>query len=124
MRDYEILDLPRPDDFDRWVSSRNTRAERSVSRNYVSEGTIGYADLDEYGRWDTVAEYGQVWYPSRVSVGWALFSIVLILTGNLAGLMTGEWKTTARRTFNLNLAGVAVLLIAVVMMGAANYSAS
>jgi L-rhamnose-H+ transport protein len=58
-----------------------------------------------------------------VSVGWALFSIVLILGGNLAGLLTGEWRSTARPIFNLNVAGVAVLLVAVVMMGAANYSA-
>jgi L-rhamnose-H+ transport protein len=58
-----------------------------------------------------------------VSVGWALFQITTILSVNLAGLMTGEWKTTARQIFNLNLAGVFALLIATVMMSAANYSA-
>jgi hypothetical protein len=71
LRDYEVLDLPRPDDFDRWVSSRNERYERAVSRQYVSEDVIGYADLDDYGSWSTVTEYGSVWYPSRVDVGWA-----------------------------------------------------
>ncbi len=58
-----------------------------------------------------------------VSVGWALFQITLILSGNLAGLMTGEWKATARRVFAVNLAGVAVLFVATGMMAAANYSA-
>jgi L-rhamnose-H+ transport protein len=58
-----------------------------------------------------------------VSVGWALFNITLILSGNLAGLLTGEWKSVARRIFNGNVAGVAVLLVATVMMAAANYSA-
>ena len=71
LRDYEEFDLPREDDFDRWASSRDNRYERSVSRRYVSEDMIGYSDLDDYGSWSTVAEYGNVWYPTRVSVGWA-----------------------------------------------------
>jgi L-rhamnose-H+ transport protein len=58
-----------------------------------------------------------------VSVGWALFQITTVLSVNLAGLMTGEWKAAARRIFNLNLAGVFALLVATVMMAAANYSA-
>lgn len=58
-----------------------------------------------------------------VSVGWALFNITLILSGNLAGVLTGEWKSIARRIFNVNLAGVAVLLVATVMMAIANNSA-
>jgi L-rhamnose-H+ transport protein len=57
------------------------------------------------------------------SVGWALFQITAILSVNLAGLMTGEWKATANRIFNLNLAGVLALLIATIMMATANYSA-
>ncbi|NCT67722.1 MAG: hypothetical protein GXC76_08765 [Rhodanobacteraceae bacterium] len=71
LRDYEVLDLPRPDDFDRWVDSRSQRYERSVSARYVSDSVIGYADLDDYGSWSTAPEYGAVWYPSSVSVGWA-----------------------------------------------------
>ena len=71
LRDYEVLDLPRGDDFDRWVDSRDSRYTNSVSRNYVSDETIGYADLDEYGSWSSVPDYGNVWYPTRVSAGWA-----------------------------------------------------
>jgi L-rhamnose-H+ transport protein len=58
-----------------------------------------------------------------VSIGWALFQITLILSGNLAGIWTGEWRSTSKRIFNANLAGVAVLFIATAMMAAANYSA-
>ena len=58
-----------------------------------------------------------------VSVGWALFQVMLLLSGNLAGIWTGEWRSSSPRIFNVNLAGVAVLLAATVMMGAANYSA-
>ncbi len=71
LRDYEVLDLPRGDDFDNWVASRERRYERSVSRRYVSDDMIGYSDLDEYGSWNTVADYGSVWYPTSVAVGWA-----------------------------------------------------
>lgn len=71
LRDYEVMDLPRPDDFDRWADAREDRLNNSVSRRYVADDMIGYSDLDEYGTWTTVAEYGSVWYPTRVSVGWA-----------------------------------------------------
>jgi hypothetical protein len=32
---------------------------------------VGYADLDEYGTWSQVPEYGAVWYPSGVAADWA-----------------------------------------------------
>jgi len=71
LHDYEVLDLPRGDDFDQWCSSRNQRYERSVSRQYVSEDVIGYADLDDSGSWSTAPEYGNVWYPNTVEADWA-----------------------------------------------------
>jgi L-rhamnose-H+ transport protein len=55
------------------------------------------------------------------SVGWALFQIALILTGNVAGLAMGEWRQVPARISKANLVGVAVLFLAVVMIGAANY---
>ena len=57
------------------------------------------------------------------SVGWAFFQMTAILSVNVAGLMTGEWKATARRILKLNLAGVLALLVATIMMATANYSA-
>ncbi len=32
---------------------------------------IGYADLDDYGRWDSSPDYGMIWYPTTVAAGWA-----------------------------------------------------
>jgi L-rhamnose-H+ transport protein len=58
-----------------------------------------------------------------VSVGWALFQITTLLSGNLAGIWSGEWRDISKRVFNVNIAGVAVLLLATVIMAAANYSA-
>lgn len=59
------------DGFDTWVASRDRRYERSRSTQYVSRQMVGYADLDEYGTWDRVPEYGAVWYPSNVAADWA-----------------------------------------------------
>ncbi len=62
---------PSPDGFDDWASVRDKRLETSVSAQYVSPGVIGYQDLDNYGRWQTIPPYGPVWVPSSVPVGWA-----------------------------------------------------
>ena len=56
------------------------------------------------------------------SVGWALFQISMILTGNVAGLLTGEWRQMPARISRANIVGVAVLFLAVILIGAANYS--
>ncbi|HPG94677.1 MAG TPA: hypothetical protein PLR28_09005 [Dokdonella sp.] len=70
LTDYEVLDLPRDDDFDRWCYERADRYRNSPSARYVSEEVIGYADLDDYGTWSSAPTYGSIWYPSRVDAGW------------------------------------------------------
>lgn len=59
------------DGFDTWSADRDRRYERSRTASYVSRQMIGYADLDDYGRWDSSPEYGMVWYPTTVVAGWA-----------------------------------------------------
>jgi hypothetical protein len=59
------------DDFDHWCESRDLREEHAVARRYVSDDVIGYEDLDDYGGWRQVPEYGTIWYPHVAVVGWA-----------------------------------------------------
>ena len=59
------------DDFDRWCRDRDDREERAPSARYVSRDVIGYQDLDDYGDWRTVPDYGPMWVPHRVVAGWA-----------------------------------------------------
>jgi hypothetical protein len=59
------------DDFDGWCSDRDRRIDHSVSARYVSTDAIGYEDLDEYGGWRPVPEYGTIWFPHTAIVGWA-----------------------------------------------------
>jgi hypothetical protein len=69
--DYEFLDLPQPDDLDRWAFERDRRWETSISARYVSPEVIGYQDLDANGVWRVEAGYGNVWVPNRLVTGWA-----------------------------------------------------
>jgi hypothetical protein len=72
--DYHSDRAPQPDDFDRWAADRDRREENSVSARYVSRDTVGYSDLDDNGTWSQEPNYGAVWYPNTVAVGWAPYS--------------------------------------------------
>jgi len=68
---YDVDQIGRPDDFYRWVRSRDEREDRFRSASYVSTDMTGYEDLDDYGRWDNVSGYGYVWSPVGVPYDWA-----------------------------------------------------
>jgi hypothetical protein len=68
---YDIYQIPPNDDFDTWGLDRDRREDRLESANYVSPEITGYEDLDDYGRWTYVADYGTVWIPSGVASDWA-----------------------------------------------------
>lgn len=57
--------------FDDWVLARDQREDDLRSAQYVSRETTGIEALDEYGTWRTVPQYGTVWFPAAVPVGWA-----------------------------------------------------
>ncbi len=59
------------DEFDSWCHSRDDREESSQSARYVSRDVTGYEDLDDYGEWRNVPDYGYAWFPTRVAFGWA-----------------------------------------------------
>jgi hypothetical protein len=72
--DQLIADFNAPwddDDFDAWCADRDRHEDLAASRRYVSDDVIGYEDLDDYGGWRPVAEYGYVWFPHTTVVGWA-----------------------------------------------------
>ena len=60
-----------PDSFDDWARSRDEKMDNSQSAKYVSPDVPGYQDLDEYGTWKDTPDYGEVWVPGDVAVGWA-----------------------------------------------------
>jgi hypothetical protein len=69
--EYSLEDMPEADDFDQWCFSRDKREDHAASAQYVSPEVTGSEDLDDYGTWGVVPDYGAVWYPTGVAVGWA-----------------------------------------------------
>ncbi|HEY6002819.1 MAG TPA: DUF6600 domain-containing protein, partial [Anaeromyxobacter sp.] len=67
----EVIDAGAPDEFDRWGWRRDRREDESRSARYVSRDVVGFEDLDDYGTWRRDPEYGNVWFPTRVALGWA-----------------------------------------------------
>lgn len=67
---YQFAEV-RNDAFAAWVSDNDIRDGRTASTRWVSPEMTGVEDLDRYGRWDQTTEYGAVWVPSTVAVGWA-----------------------------------------------------
>lgn len=57
-----------PTDFDRWVESLEAPPVASAA---VYPDIPGYSDLGYYGAWESDPDYGQVWYPTSIEVGWA-----------------------------------------------------
>ena len=70
--DVTPVEMPSSDSFDEWSEKRDQRLASSRSERFVSTSTPGYAELDAYGRWEDIAEYGPVWFPP-VPVGWVPF---------------------------------------------------
>jgi hypothetical protein len=69
--EHEIDQIPENDDFDDFAFNRDQREDRAESSNYISPEVTGYEDLDEYGNWHYVADYGPVWTPVGIAPGWA-----------------------------------------------------
>jgi hypothetical protein len=65
---------PELDRWDRWNYERTDGLVDAVSERYLPAGIAGASDLDHYGRWRVVADYGPVWVPNVISPGWVPYS--------------------------------------------------
>ncbi len=72
---FQIARLEDKDNWDRWNDRRDdelfARVSSSQSARYVPVAVPGVYDLDSYGDWINTPDYGYVWYPRSVAVGWA-----------------------------------------------------
>jgi hypothetical protein len=68
----QFVALLDPDPLDRFDQDRESLVQASLNADdqYVSPGTIGAEDLDQYGDWNQSSDYGAIWYPRVVTVGW------------------------------------------------------
>jgi len=67
---YQTIDAPRRDAFDKWNESRDRTILDAQSWQHTDHYYTGAQDLDGYGQWQEVPDYGQVWVPAQDS-GWA-----------------------------------------------------
>ncbi|MGA8215157.1 MAG: DUF6600 domain-containing protein [Candidatus Sulfotelmatobacter sp.] len=75
-----------PDEFDTWSEVRDHRYDYSRSAQYLSRDVVGYDDLDDQGDWRDDSNYGHVWFPNQVAVGWAPYH-----TGHWAWISPWGW---------------------------------
>lgn len=54
------------------------------------------------------------------SVGWALFNIFMIMTANVSGVFTGEWKGAEKKALSFLWGGLGLLTIATVLISLGN----
>lgn len=66
---FQLL-APVSDAFDDWVASLDRRDDSIRSTRFVPAETTGVESLDDYGQWRQEADYGEVWYPASVPIGW------------------------------------------------------
>ena len=59
------------DDFVKWCRSRDYQEHKLAAPYYVSPAMTGFEELDAYGGWATVPQYGAIWYPNSVPGDWA-----------------------------------------------------
>ena len=108
-----------------WLSRKNktytnyTKAEAggSLKLNYILcmvAGVLWYLQFFFYGMGST--QMGHYDFSS-----WSLHMAFIIITSNVIGLLTKEWKGSCRKTIQVILAGIAVLILSTVVIGYGTY---
>jgi FecR protein len=67
---YKTDSAPGKDDWDKWNNDRDHRINTAESWRKTNHYYTGSEDLDSYGVWSEVPDYGPVWVPA-VNPGWA-----------------------------------------------------
>ena len=61
---YQVSGAPGRDDWDKWNGDRDRTIEGAQSWQQTNPYYTGTQDLDAYGQWRDVPDYGQVWFPN------------------------------------------------------------
>jgi hypothetical protein len=70
---YQTTQANAADDWDRFVSDRDRLITHADSWRHTNRYYTGTQDLDNYGHWTNVDDYGQVWVPNQ-GPNWAPYS--------------------------------------------------
>ncbi|HEV2447031.1 MAG TPA: DUF6600 domain-containing protein, partial [Candidatus Sulfopaludibacter sp.] len=76
--EFQIVSAIPLDEWDHWNEGRDRIfTQPSPTGQYIdpnASGIYGTEQLDNYGSWVSVPDYGYVWHPTAVGVGWAPYS--------------------------------------------------
>lgn len=92
-----------------------TNKKAPLSRNYLFSalaGTTWFMQFFFYGMGESKLGNG--------ASSWILHMAFIILISNIWGVALGEWGGVARKTFRTILAGIAVILLSVIVVGYGN----
>ncbi len=71
---YKVTDAPGNDDWDKWNKDRDNIIFNAQSYQHTNHYYTGASDMDGYGTWSEVPDYGPVWVPT-VQPGWAPYRV-------------------------------------------------
>ena len=71
---YQTILAQGPDEWDRWNSDRDRLIAGAQSWQHTNPYYVGSQDLDNYGQWTNVDDYGPVWAPA-VAADWAPYRV-------------------------------------------------
>jgi len=55
-------------------------------------------------------------------VGWPLFMSMSLIASNILGALGGEWGGASRRAWSYSVAGIMVLIVAILVISRGNHS--
>ena len=95
-------------------------------------GTFGrFAAVGSASHWHLAFSMAAFWFGSTslygistqklgswgTILGWPLFMSLIVITATMLGVLTGEWKNAGKRLLRIQMAAVAVLVLAVFVLG-------
>ncbi|HEV2289553.1 MAG TPA: L-rhamnose/proton symporter RhaT [Candidatus Acidoferrales bacterium] len=86
-------------------------------------GTAGYfilAGIMGVFWFGSTLMYGIAVRPLGTAVAWPIFMSLIVIVASILGVLTGEWKNAGKRPLQIMYAGVAVLILAIVVLSRAS----
>ena len=71
--EYKVDPAPGGDEFDKWCANRDRQIQTAQAWEHTGPEVTGSNDLDQYGQWEQVPDYGWCWTP-QVDAGWIPYS--------------------------------------------------
>ncbi len=98
------------------------QAKNKTAKKFSESGTAGY--------WFLAFIMAICWFGSTLmygiakdyvgawgtSIAWPMFMSLIVITASIHGIRTGEWKGTGTTPLRIQLSGVAVLILAVIVL--------